>query len=118
MERSRLSSWRAMLSKFQNKKNKLVKQVSQLTKDITSLTKKIKDLEVKIDKLNNQDIIICDHAKERYRERFNPIATDEEIYEDLVTEELKYLTSTLGNGQYPVNDKLVIIKDKIIITTF
>lgn len=107
-----------MLSKFQNKKNKLVKQVSQLTKGITSLSKKIKDLEGKIEKLNSQEIVISQHALDRYRERFDADLTDEEIYQDLVTEELKYLSSVLGNGSYPVNDKTVIIKDKVVITTF
>lgn len=118
MERSRLSSWRAMLSKFQNKKNKLTRQVNQLTRDIRSLDKKMTILELKIADLKSQDIKICQHALDRYRERFNPEATDQEIYDALITEELREAVGTLGNLIYTVEGKEMIIKDNILVTIY
>lgn len=118
MEGSRLSSWKAMLSKFQTKKSKLTKEISQLTKVLTSLNKKIKDIERKIEDLNQQEICICQHALDRYRTRFNPDATDKEIYQELITEELKEITSVVGNTEYTANGRTVIIKDRTLVTIY
>lgn len=117
MEGSRLSSWKAMLSKFQIKKHKMAKQISQLTRDINSLNKKITGLELKIAHLNQQEISICQHALDRYRQRFGE-ATDEEIYQELITEELKEITSVVGNTEYTANGKTLIIKDRVLVTIF
>lgn len=118
MTGSRLSSWQSQQQKCRNKRDKLQKQVNQLLKEISWNDKKVRDLQVKIDELNNQEIVVCDHAKKRYRERFNEEATDEQIFEDLVDEEVKYLIGILGNGEFPSKDKHLVVKDRVIITVF
>jgi chromosome segregation ATPase len=101
MFRGRLSAWRGQIKKCQNKKEKLEKQINQLNKELAFNTKKIEDLQLKIQTLLDQDLKLSEHCMARYRERFNRDATEEEIYTNLVTEELKYYVQVLGNGSYP-----------------
>lgn len=118
---SRIKSWKGQIQKCKDKASRLRKQLLQIEKELSYNERKARELQEKVDKLNSQEIEVSEHAVKRYRERFDPEATREDVEKALITEELKYLVGVLGEGEFPIDldsQIKVVINDRVILTTY
>lgn len=116
---SRLKSWMAQVKKLQEKRDKHLKHIAQLQKEADSMSGKINILNDKIKNLQSQDITLTPHAIERYHQRIDENASEEDILKALVTDELRIFISVLTEGTFPIDRDsgiTVVIKDNKIIS--
>lgn len=118
---SRIKSWSAQIEKCNTKADKLRRQLAQVEKELAYNERKSRELQGKIDLLNSQEVVISPHCLQRYRERFDENASEEDCRKALITEDLLFWLSVLSEGEFPVdmdsNIKL-IIKDRTVVTVY
>jgi hypothetical protein len=98
---------REAIKKFETMKNEICGKIAALKeqkklveKEISVLEDSLKSLEQKIEKIQNSDLIVSEHAIIRYIERVIGINI-EEIVEKIATEKMKKMVECCGNGLYP-----------------
>ena len=98
---------REAIKKFETMKNEICGKIAALKeqkklveKEISVLEDSLKSLEQKIEKIQNSDLIVSEHAIIRYIERVIGINI-EEIVEKIATEKVKKMAECCGNGLYP-----------------
>lgn len=87
-------------------------ELSAILKNINRIKDLIKSLTI------NDELIVSEHAILRYIERVQGQKL-EEIQSEILTDTLKKLAQTLGNGKIPLDkhpDFSAIIKDGVIVT--
>lgn len=88
------------------------KEYSQKLNLINSIKKEIEQLE----KIENNEFRVSEHAIIRYFERVKGIDI-EEVQKEILNEKIKDMTKTIGcNGTFPNNGFSVIIKDSTVTT--
>ena len=95
---------REAIKKFETMKNEICGKIAALKeqkklveKEISVLEDSLKSLEQKIEKIQNSDLIVSEHAIIRYIERVIGINI-EEIVEKIATEKMKKMVECCANG--------------------
>lgn len=115
---------REAIKKFETMKNEICGKIAALKeqkklveKEISVLEDSLKSLEQKIEKIQNSDLIVSEHAIIRYIERVIGINI-EEIVEKIATEKMKKMVECCGNGLYPSEngDFKLKINNNVVVT--
>lgn len=107
---------------LQRTKNELDEEVRALEKRLKGISGTINEKRKKIQRLIGlindvkKDFVVSEHAILRYAERVQGLDVSK-IREILLPGSVKTQAETLGNGQYPIGDGVVVkIRDKVVIT--
>lgn len=115
-KQSKLRELYAHRTRLSTKFSELTKNRDNLNSEIAEVGHKLSEVLKQIEGIEGRNLLITTHAIERYRERINPDATEEEIRYRLLTVQLMNMVTTLGNGTYPVDDFRVVVEDNKIVT--
>ncbi len=115
-KQSKLREYYAYKGKLTERLEKLTKQKYAIDTEISDINGKLAATLGKINYIEGRELLISTHALERYRERIDPTATDEQIHARITTPSLLHMIATLGNGIYPVEDFQVVIQDNKVVT--
>lgn len=111
------------LKQLQSRKAKLEVSVADLKKQLVEAQglhdkalNQLKSVLAEIDSLAVREVVVTEHAVLRYIERAMGVDIDH-IKDQILTSETRRLIENLGNGKYPIGNKLrVIVKNNTIIS--
>ena len=82
---------------------------------IQDLARQIQSVEKSIDTLTKLGPVVSEHAILRYLERVKGINIDD-VRAEILPESVKATVCELGNGQYPVGNFKIRVRDGVVIT--
>jgi hypothetical protein len=94
------------------------KQKKDVDENLRKHLEQLSAVEKKLEKIVGREIVITSHFISRYHERINPVSTIDDMRQHILTEQFINMTSTLGNGEYPIDDGKyrVIFEDNKLLT--
>lgn len=95
----------------------LREQSRNIKNQIREEERKLLAIKEKLESLTKKAVepILTDHALVRYLERVKGIDI-EKAKKEILSDKLKSMISTLGNGKFPCDNFTVIVKDNQVIT--
>lgn len=72
------------------------------------VTEDIADIE------GRKEMVISNHFRQRFHDRVDPNATDEQIIQEMENARIPEIHRTLGPGAYPYNEYIIIINEWIL----
>lgn len=117
-EKESLKALQGMLEKEKAYKAASSIQLKELKERDKDHDRKITSLTMQIERLKREDgLILSEHAALRYLQKVELIPI-EEIYNKIVTEDIKKMTTVLGDGSFPLGDTgfSIIVKGNVIVT--
>lgn len=93
----------------------LVAEVNEKDRNMSLALQEIKKIESRINKNTNVKMVISEHAMLRFIER--EIGIDmSELQERILPEKNMKAISSLGNGEFPIGDHKVVVKNNTVVT--
>ena len=115
MRKMSLKGLQTHLNERSSERQVLLFKLNGLNDQLRQCNKEINQTEKMIRLLKDRDLIVSEHAIVRYLERVETV-NPSEVPRKILTDKLREMVATLGNGTYPVNDFLVVVKNNVVIT--
>lgn len=117
IEHSRLKEYQGRLEKLKAEQAVILMRRKEVLNDEKEINKKINYIKQEIKGLTDGGLTMSEHAILRYIERVEVVHPNE-VYDRVVTEELKKLYSILGNAEFPLGDSghSCIVKNGVIVS--
>lgn len=109
-------------NKLNEKREILKKQVLDAQRELSKVNKRLEEVNKKVKTITGSEIQVSEHAIVRFQERIS-LVQPTDVHEIIVTEKLREMVDTLGDGQYPLEDAegkpyYCVIRDNVVITVF
>ena len=115
-DRSTIKGLQTTLQKLEGEYEALKIAQAKTQEELAAKKAAIKDLKQKIHQFGNEfKVEITDHAILRYLERVHGIDVSE-IKSKILTDKMKFMIETLGNGTFPGDGYKLRVVDKKIVT--
>lgn len=102
-------------AKLQNERGILLMKLQALQEELHTNQEQITQVEKRIQNLKSKELTVTEHAILRYIERVEAIPPGE-VASRILTDKLKELVATLGDGKFPLDGFWVRVKDNVVVT--
>ncbi len=104
--KKKIDNVNSFLIKNEQERTKLNINKFKYEEELYKLQKELKD---------KNEVIITDHAILRFLERTKSINLLE-VKNKILSDNVKKAIETLGSGKFPIDDVVLVVKDKVIVT--
>lgn len=112
---SQIKNLRNKLNELNNKRDEIIQEQNRIHKKLKNINEEIKKYEKKLKRAENpRKPSVTDHAVIRYLGRVKGIDMDK-LREEICSTDKKTLKN-LGDGEYPMDDYKIVVKDGTVIT--
>lgn len=104
-----------LLNKKRIDRKALLVKKEDLDNQLRDLNKIINRSEKMLRLLKSKGLVVSEHAILRFIERVESVCP-KDVPDRILSDRLREMVTTLGNGKYPVDDFFVVVRDNVIIT--
>lgn len=117
IQSSRLKEYQGRLEKLKAEQSVIVMRRKEIVKEEQEIGKKINHIKQEIAGLTDKGLTLSEHAILRYIQRVEVVHPDE-VYNRVITDDLKKMHGILGNGEFPLGDSghFCIIRGNVVIS--
>lgn len=110
-----LKGLQSYLGKKQREREVILFKLNGVNQELRQCNQDINRTEKMIRLIQQKDLVVSEHAILRYIERIEQLHPSQ-VVERIVTPRLKEMVETLGNGTYPIEDFVVVVRDNVVVT--
>lgn len=110
-----LKGYQSQLEKLNGEREVLLFKLKGVEDELRTNNRRRKAIESRVKHIKETDLTVSEHAILRYIERIE-VCNPAEVKDKIITDKLKEMVDTLGDGVYPLENCKVKVRSKTIVT--